>query len=355
MLQIFKSKSFISLVLTGLLLSVVIISLGRVLVPFIIALIIAYIVNPLVDILQRKFAIKRRISGVLIAFLIFMLFLSIPLCVIPRLLFEIKLILAKTPNLINVLNTHVLSGFNFAHDTNFVLNANKIKQLLISNIGDLYHNIDLFSPLARNSILVVEFFAYLALIPLILFYSITNWPKIIAFFDSLIPRSYLKSVHHIVTDIDLMLAAYLRGQVMVMLILAIYYATALSIIGLPSGVIIGILTGFLVFIPYLGILTGFIIALMLSFASATSMHDIYLLLAVFGVGHVLEGSLVTPFLVGGRLGLNPVLIILALLVFGHLFGLVGVLLALPLSAIAVVVLKHVKRYYLNSAYYNEIH
>ena len=154
-------------------------------------------------------------------------------------------------------------------------------------------------------------------------------------------------------DIDLMLASYLRGQLLVMFIMATYYAIALHIVGLSSGIVIGIITGLLVFIPYLGVLTGLFIAIMISLAQFNNLHEIISVLIAFAVGHILEGALITPFLVGGRIGLNPVMIILSLMVFGKLFGLVGVLLALPLSTISVVIIRHMKAYYMKSNYYKE--
>jgi predicted PurR-regulated permease PerM len=150
-----------------------------------------------------------------------------------------------------------------------------------------------------------------------------------------------------------MLSAYLRGQFSVMIIMALYYAIALHFVGITSGFIIGFITGLLVFIPYLGILTGLFISLAVDFANFQGMHQVFVLLGVFLVGHLLEGGLVTPYLVGGKIGLNPVMIILSLMIFGKLFGFVGVLLALPLSTITVVLLKYVKLYYTKSQYYNE--
>jgi predicted PurR-regulated permease PerM len=193
----------------------------------------------------------------------------------------------------------------------------------------------------------------LPIIALYLFYSINNWQNILKFFDEFIPKRYSELVRHLIKDIDTLLAAYLRGQISVMLIMAIYYMIGLNIIGLKSATIIGLITGLLVFIPYLGIMTGLLISLAVGFAGFTSMNVIIGILIVFIAGHSLEGALVTPFLVGGKIGLNPIMIIFALMVFGKLFGFIGVLLALPLSTITIVLLRYIKLYYLKSNYYNE--
>jgi predicted PurR-regulated permease PerM len=135
-----------------------------------------------------------------------------------------------------------------------------------------------------------------------------------------------------------------------MIIMAIYYGVGLTIVQLPSGAAIGIITGLLVFIPYLGIFSGFVMAMLISIAQLQDSTMLGVAI-VFAAGHMLEGGLVTPFLVGGRIGLNPIMIILSLMIFGKLFGIVGVLLALPLSTIAVVLVKHARKYYLSTNYY----
>ncbi|MBP9742475.1 MAG: AI-2E family transporter [Burkholderiales bacterium] len=224
---------------------------------------------------------------------------------------------------------------------------------MLNNFSKIYNNVNIFSPLAKNSFIIIEILLYIILIPFILFYSIINWHQFIRFFDSLIPKSYVNNVHHIFRDIDIMLSAYLRGQISVMIVMALYYAIALHVIGLNSGAIIGAITGLLVFIPYLGILSGLLISQGVALANFHGMHQIIAILITFGIGNLLEGGLITPYLVGGRIGLNPIMIILALMIFGQLFGLVGVLLALPLATITIVLLKHAKLYYTRSKYYNE--
>ncbi|MFN7093739.1 MAG: AI-2E family transporter [Burkholderiales bacterium] len=349
----FKIKPIISLLIALLAIFTIIILVGKVLIPFLVALILTYIVNPLVEKIQNKLRIKRSIISFTVSLIMFILFLALPLLIIPTLAIQIKAIITKVPDLITLFNQRVLGGINYKYGTNLALDFDNIKTLLLNNIDKIYNHVNLFSPLAKNSMVILEIALYIILIPFILFYSIIEWHRLVQFFDSLIPRGYRATVHLIINDIDRMLAAYLRGQISVMLIMAGYYAIGLHIVGLASGIIIGIVTGLLVFVPYLGILAGLLISLSIGFAGFTNMHQIIAILIVFVIGHILEGGLVTPFLVGGKIGLNPVMIILALMIFGKLFGFVGILLALPLSTITVVLLKYAKRYYLNSKYYNE--
>ncbi len=306
MQQDLKIKPIISTLILIIGIFSVIIMLGKVLIPFLIALILSYIVNPFVEKIQNKFKIKRSILSFIIAILVFLLFVSIPIFILPDALIQIKFIIKEIPSLIHLINDKLLLNINGKYGTNFTLDYDNVKALLVSNIGTLYNHVNLFSPIAHNSIIFIEIIVYIVLIPFILFYSINNWQNILKFFDEFIPKRYSELVRHLIKDIDTLLAAYLRGQISVMLIMAIYYMIGLNIIGLKSATIIGLITGLLVFIPYLGIMTGLLISLAVGFAGFTSMNVIIGILIVFIAGHSLEGALVTPFLVGGKIGLNPI-------------------------------------------------
>ncbi len=346
-------KPIISLLIFVLSIFTLIVFIGKVLIPFITALILTYILNPIVEKITTKFKISRSLISLILSIMVFLLFISIPLYIIPTLFIQFKNVLINIPNIINIINNKILFAINHKYNTNFNIDFNNIKYIVLNNFKGISNNINIFSPIAKNGLIVLEVILYIILIPFILFYSIINWHVFIKFVDDLIPKSYLMAAHNIFKDIDTMLAAYLHGQISVMIIMALYYSIGLKITGLDSGVVIGLLTGTLVFIPYLGILTGLLIALSVSLAGFQGMTQIFYVLGVFGIGHILEGALVTPFLVGGKIGLNPIMVILALMIFSKLFGFVGVLLALPLSTITVVLLKHAKSYYMKSKYYSE--
>jgi predicted PurR-regulated permease PerM len=349
----FNIKTIISILLIVILGFTIIGIIGKVLIPFLIALILAYILNPLVENLNNRLKISRDFISLITSFLVFIFFISVPLFVLPTLINQVKTVITKAPELITAINSHILTNINSKYGTHFNIDINVVKQTFLDHITQIYNHVDLFSPIAKNSFILVEIILYIVLIPFILFYAIKNWHSILQFFDSLIPRSYVNTTHAIIKDIDTMMSAYLRGQLSVMLIMAIYYGIALHFVSITSGLIVGIMTGLMVFVPYLGILTGLIVSLCISITDFTSMNQIIAILIIFAVGHVLEGGLVTPFLVGGKIGLNPIMIILALMIFGKAFGIVGVLLALPLATIAVVILKYARLYYINSQYYRE--
>jgi predicted PurR-regulated permease PerM len=347
-------KAIITLIVIVLALFLVIAYIGNILIPFVIGVILTYILNPLIEKLHSKLRINRGVVSLIISILVFLLFVSIPLLVIPNIMHQIKLMMAALPDFVSAINDKLLSKINTDYGTNFFIDLGGIKSMLADKVSGA-DTMDVFKPLANNGILFIKIAVYMILIPVVMFYSSNSWHQLIKFFDNLIPKGYVTQVHNIFNDIDIMLASYLRGQISVMVIMAIYYATGLHIIGLQSGIFIGILTGLLVFIPYIGILIGLLFALAVGFIdSGQSFHQVISILIVFGLGHILEGGLVTPFLVGGRIGLNPIMLIFALMAFGAIFGVVGVLLALPMATITLVLLKHARLYYMKSRYYNEI-
>lgn len=353
MQQLIKLKPILSLLIATILLFIMMVMIGKVLIPFIAALILAYILNPVVDKLEFKFSIKRKYSALILTLIVILIFSIIPIYIIPVLLAQFKIILHNTTQIMAIINDNIIDKLNLQFGTHISLDLDDVKKLMLANQKQISNNFDIFTHIAQNGLIVIETIVYIVLVPFALFYSIINWNNIVNFFDEMIPRSFLQPIHHLCHDIDLMLSAYLRGQLLVMLIMASYYAIGLSIIGLPSGAVIGIITGLLVFIPYLGILSGLLLAVTISLSQFSGPGGLFAILCVFAIGHVLEGGLVTPFLVGGQIGLNPVMIILALMVFGKVFGIVGILLALPLSTIAVVLLRHAKQYYKSTNYYKD--
>jgi predicted PurR-regulated permease PerM len=153
-------------------------------------------------------------------------------------------------------------------------------------------------------------------------------------------------------EVNHLLAQYLRGQLLVMLVLAVYYSVGLSIAGFDVALPVGILTGLLVFIPYLGFGLGLVLALIAAVLQFTGWQGLISVAIIYGAGQVIEGFYLTPRLVGERIGLNPLAVIFALLAFGQLFGFVGVLLALPASAVLMVAFRHLRQHYLRSSFYN---
>jgi predicted PurR-regulated permease PerM len=202
-----------------------------------------------------------------------------------------------------------------------------------------------------GGLLVVSILVNVVLIPVVMFYLLRDWDMIAGRLDTLVPRAWHAKVRAIVADIDGVLAEFLRGQLSVMVVLAAYYAGALWLAGLDRALAIGLLTGLLVFIPFVGFGLGLVLGVVAALLQWSGWPAFLAVLAVYGVGQLLEGYVLVPWLVGDRIGLHPLAVIFALLAFGQLFGFAGVLLALPVSAALLVGLRHLRAAYLASPVY----
>jgi predicted PurR-regulated permease PerM len=188
-----------------------------------------------------------------------------------------------------------------------------------------------------------------------LFYLLMEWQHLMEQLHLLIPPALRQASDSFLNDADAVLGQYLRGQLLVMLLLALYYSLALRLFGLDLAFPIGIFTGLAVFVPYLGFGLGLVLASfagLLQFTGAGGLsHTVLMLVVVFGAGQLLEGFVLTPRLVGQRIGLHPLAVIFSLLAFGQLFGFLGVLVALPVSAVLLVAIRRVRSGYLASSLY----
>jgi predicted PurR-regulated permease PerM len=193
----------------------------------------------------------------------------------------------------------------------------------------------------------------LLLIPVAMFYLLRDWNVWLMRLDDLIPRHLHAKTIEILSEVDRVLAEFLRGQISVMFLMSVYYVLVLWLVGLQFALPIGIVAGMLVFVPYLGMITGLALATLAAVMQFGEFSSVVLVWAVFGAGQLLEGMVVTPWLVGERIGLHPLVVIFALLAFGQLFGIFGLLLALPLSAILLVLLRYGKGWYLLSPMYRK--
>ncbi|MDP3742738.1 MAG: AI-2E family transporter [Methylotenera sp.] len=330
--------------------------LSSILTPFLIAAILAYIANPLVNKIEafhyKKFRLSRTVAALLVMLLFFATLLLILLIVIPLLQKEILLLSQKLPAYFNAAKTHVepwlQTHFNVALNIDFA----QIKQILTDNwqtSGNLAKQLAL--GLSNQGLAIVGLLANLVLIPLVLFYLLVDWNIIIEKISQLIPRKLIAKTKEIVVEIDAVLAEFLRGQLTVMVLMSIFYAAGLWLAGLELALPIGILSGLLGFVPYLGIGLGLGLAVLSALLQFGTLHDLIPILIVFGLGQAVESMALTPYLVGDRIGLHPLVVIFALMAGGQLFGFAGVLLALPVSAAIAVGFRHAKARYLQSHFY----
>ena len=266
------------------------------------------------------------------------------LVVAPLVSSEISQIAAKLPDLLSRAQSDWLPRLNTALGTSFSLDLSQVKKLVQENVGALG---DVSASLAGSMKLGGQFVLGLVvnmmLTPVVMFYLLRDWPILIAGIDRLVPRAARSTVRELAREIDAVLSEFLRGQGLVMLALALYYCIALKVVGLQFWLPVGLVTGLLVFVPYIGFGLGCLLGMLAALTQFTEIGPVLAVLAVFGLGQILEGFLLTPYLVGDRIGLHPLAVLFALMAFGQLFGFVGVLLALPASAALLVAMRVLQR------------
>lgn len=200
---------------------------------------------------------------------------------------------------------------------------------------------------------MVNWVINLALLPILAFYFLRDWDRLVERGAAVVPRAYIGTVSRLARESNDVLGGFIRGQFLVMLALGAIYATGMSIIGLNLGLLIGIIAGLISFIPYLGATTGIVLALLAAIVQAQGL-DLKLLIGVgvvFTVGQLLESYVLTPRIVGDKIGLHPVAVIFAVMAGGQLFGFLGMLLALPVAAVANVLLRYAHEQYTGSDFY----
>ena len=325
--------------------------LSPILSPFLLAGILAYICAPPVEWLVRHRT--PRLAGVLLVMLLLTAILALlALILLPLVTEEAQQLAARLPDGINLINEQLMPWLKERFDIQFKLDPASFSKLLADNRDSTQLIAQkLFASLKIGGIALFGIVANLLLAPVVMFYLLHDWHRILARFSNAIPRPWHAKTLQLVRQINAVLAEFLRGQVSVMLLLAAYYSAGLWLAGISFALPVGILTGLLVFIPYLGYATGFILALLVAVLQFSGMGPIFGVLAVYGIGQALESFILTPWLVGKRIGLHPLAVIFALLAFGQLFGFFGVLLALPVSAALLVGMREVSALYLASRFY----
>ncbi|MGZ3183387.1 MAG: AI-2E family transporter [Telluria sp.] len=327
-------------------------ALGPVLTPFIAAAILAYVLNGAVDALAR-----RRFPRPLAVTLVMLMFLALGgtlvLIVVPVLQKEIPLLQAQVPAILQRLDDY-LSPRLQALGLHVKLDSGGLRALAAQQMGsggdELMARVLASARIGGSAVLTI--LAQLVLIPVVLFYLLLDWHALLARVEGAIPRRWAAQTVGMAREADALLAQYLRGQLLVMLVLAAYYSIGLALAGFDVALPVGILTGLLIFIPYLGFGFGLALALIAAVLQFSGWSGVISVAIIYGLGQVIEGFFLTPRLVGERIGLNPLAVIFALLAFGQLFGFVGVLLALPCSAVLMVAFRHLRSHYLRSSFYN---
>lgn len=325
--------------------------LSPILAPFLFAAILAYICNPLVERLTRR-RLPRSAAVLLVLLAALAALVGLLLVVLPVFAKESRLLMEKLPGFIAWFNENAAPWLKTRLDLELQLDAESARQLareVLAENEDLARQ--LLGSLKVGGQVLVAVLINLLLVPVVLFYLLRDWNLLVDRVDQLIPRRVHDKVRAIAREIDEVLAQWLRGQLLVVAIMSVYYVAALSLAGLEFALPIGIITGLAVVVPYVGIVFGLALATVAALLGSGGLAGLLWVWTAIGAGQALEGMLVTPKVVGERIGLHPVAVIFALLAFGQVFGFFGVLLALPASAALLVGLRHLRSAFLAGPMY----
>ncbi|WP_205340680.1 AI-2E family transporter [Denitrificimonas caeni] len=347
-------KSWLLLAVLGLVL-LTFYQLLPILTPFLVSILLAYMGDPIVDFLERhKFS---RTWGVILVFVLLSLIVLILLLVlVPMIGRQLVSLYELTPQLIDWLQGSVVPWLQAQLGINADASSlNKVKELFSDNIGKTTDFAQLLlSQATASGLAFLGWLANMLLIPVVTFYLLRDWDGLVAKLRGLLPRKKEATTVQLIAECHEVLGAFMRGQLLVMLALGIVYAVGLMALGLELGLLIGLLAGLASLVPYMGFAVGITAALMAGlFQFGIDLYPLLGIVVVFSVGQLLEGMLLTPLLVGDRIGLHPVAVIFAILAGGQLFGFTGVLLALPVAAVIMVLLRHLHEQYKESNMYGQ--
>lgn len=326
--------------------------LSPILTPFLLAAVIAYICNPMVRRMADR-EIPRTVGTVLVMLLLLGVFAALILIMVPLFEKEAGRLLDKMPVYLDIVKNQAIPWLETRFDINLQPDMNVLKEAVSEHwqsAGGVAAKV--LPSLTSGGMAVVEFLVNLLLVPVVLFYLLRDWDVLLKLIDEMIPRYWHDQVSQLARETDRILAEFLRGQLSVIMLMSICYITGLWLVGLEFALPIGLVAGILVFVPYLGMIVGLTLATVAALMQFQDWASVIPVWGVFGIGQMLEGMLLTPWLVGDRIGLHPVMVIFALMAFGQLFGFFGILLALPVSAVLLVWLRHIHQRYLSSNLYN---
>jgi predicted PurR-regulated permease PerM len=325
--------------------------LSDILLPFVAGLAIAYLLTPLTDRLERL-GVNRLAAALLIITVVVLALIYLILLVAPFLGGQLSLFIESVPGYVAKLQALLsdpklpwvqkLLGAGFSADKS-------MGDLMTQGVGWLTA---FLHSLWSGGRALVSVFSLVVVTPVVAFYLIYDWHRMIRTVDGWIPVQQRDTVRALAREIDAAISGFLRGQTGVCLILGSFYALALTLTGLNFGLLIGLISGLITFVPYVGSMTGLILSLGVAVAQFWPAYgSILMVLGIFLVGQFLEGYVLSPKLVGESVGLHPVWLIFALLAFGYLFGFVGLLVAVPLAATIGVLVRFALRQYLESSFY----
>ena len=328
--------------------------LAPVLMPFAVAAMFAYLGDPLADRLERL-GMGRTVAVSVVFFVLLLVSVGALLLLIPLISRQVDNLVQSLPHYVDWIRSTALPWLQtkLRLDPN-AFDTDRLIAQIKDHLGSLGGAVStVLGKVTRSGLGVIAWLTNLVLIPVVAFYLLRDWDRLVAWIDDMLPRSIQPTIAHLAHESDLVLGAFVRGQLLVMLALGIFYGAGLSILGLSVGPLIGMVAGLLSFVPYLGFIVGFGSAVIAVLVQYGDWSHLLMVVGVFTVGQLLEGYVLVPRLVGEKIGLHPVAVIFAVLAGGYLCGFLGILLALPAASVILVVLRYLSQRYRHSALYTD--
>ncbi|HJD57350.1 AI-2E family transporter [Candidatus Tisiphia endosymbiont of Ptychoptera albimana] len=326
--------------------------ISNILMPFFIAGIISYILQPIIDNLLLRYKLSRTIVVSVISFLFFSIFAIVMVVLLPIIYQQTTLLISKIPAYKDYLQTElipVITAKFYSIDPDI---ADNIKNSISNFVNGIFL---LITGLANNiwhvTMVTINLFVLILLIPLILFYFLRDWLTMSENINLLLPLKGKKKILKILSAINTSLSAYIRGQLNVCLLLSIYYGVSLSILGVDLGLLLGVLSGFSIIIPFVGILISFSLTMIVSYFAFGMVSTLFYIIIIYLVGTIVEGYILSPKIIGDKIGLHPLWIIFAVLALGNIFGFLGILFAIPIASIIKVLFLAAIDFYKSSKFY----
>jgi predicted PurR-regulated permease PerM len=315
--------------------------LAPILSPFLVAAALAYLCDPLVDRLERR-RLSRTFGTVLVLLGLVLLMIGLTLILTPLLQAQTRMLMAQAPRLVDWGQDTLQPWLQSSLGIDLSGGQAGLASWLKAHVGELTRLTAVLPAVGNRGLALLGMLANLLLVPVVTFYLLRDWDRLTAALAELIPAGARPAVTGVAREIDEVLSEFVRGQISVIVIMALFYSIGLWLAGLDYALAVGMIAGILVFVPYLGVTVGVLLGTLASLGQHGDLVSLLPVWGVFAAGQLLEGMVITPRLVGERVGLHPVAVIFALMAFGQLFGFFGVLLAIPASAALLVAVRHLK-------------
>lgn len=307
--------------------------LRGILAPFVIGMAVAYLLDPVCDWLERR-GLSRTLATTAVTIVFILVVAAALLLLVPLVVSQAASLLENVPAYVDLLRQQLLAWFETFRAQIDPELLTRLRDSLAGSAEKLSGWIlGVMGQVVSGGFALFNLLSLLLITPIVAFYLLRDWDKLIAKADDLLPPAYADTIRTQVGEVDRILSGFVRGVASVCLLLGAFYAVGLSVVGLDFGLVIGLVAGLISFVPFLGAIVGFVVSVGLALLQFDSWLLILAVAAIFMVGQALEGNVLTPKLVGGRVGLHPVWVIFGLLAGGAMFGFVGVLLAVPAAAV----------------------